>query len=204
MGFDTDRFEDCEISEELICSICTGVLEDPLTTHCDHLFCNDCINDWLRDHHTCPIDRCPLRSCMLKRAPRAIRNLINRLKIYCPYRMDGCKQTFCLEQFEQHRLQCSYNPDSMVQCKLYCQRLIKRRDINQHDCIKELANMIKLQRKQLNDRDKQIQILYLILTILIMIFLLIYLFLPLPLLLNQFARLTSIFCSIMFDWSNYL
>ncbi|OTF82872.1 E3 ubiquitin-protein ligase NRDP1-like protein [Euroglyphus maynei] len=189
MGFDTDRFEDLEISEELICSICTGVLEDAMTTHCDHLFCNKCINDWLRDHHTCPIDRCPLRSCMLKRAPRAIRNLINRLKIYCPYRNDGCKQSVRLEQYDQHQLECPFNPDSMVKCKLYCQRLMKRRDLNKHDCIKELAQMIQFQRQQLFDRDRRIQTLYFVLFILIII----YLFLP----------FTS-FCSFLFHWSNYL
>lgn len=200
MGFDTDRFEDSEISEELICSICTGVLEDPLTTHCDHLFCNECINDWLRHHHTCPIDRCPLRTCMLKRAPRAIRNLINRLKIYCPYRDDGCEQTIRLEQYDQHQLECQYNPDSMVKCKLYCQRLMKRRDLIEHDCINEMSQMIKYQNEQIIDRDEKIRILYQLIIISFSLFLIIYLFLPFTVLIDQFGRLSkfiwNLFCLI--------
>jgi E3 ubiquitin-protein ligase NRDP1 len=39
MGFDIQRFPNC-IDEELICSICRGVLQDPLQApSCEHTFC---------------------------------------------------------------------------------------------------------------------------------------------------------------------
>ena len=39
MGFDIQRFPNC-IDEELICSICGGVLQDPLQApSCEHTFC---------------------------------------------------------------------------------------------------------------------------------------------------------------------
>ena len=72
MGYDVARFVG-EISEELICSICSEILENPLTTDCEHLFCRECINDWLRDNHTCPIDRLYVHQRTLKPAPRTIR-----------------------------------------------------------------------------------------------------------------------------------
>ncbi len=72
MGYDVARFTS-EISEELICSICSEVLESPLTTECEHLFCRDCINDWLRENRTCPIDRLYIHQRNLKQAPRTIR-----------------------------------------------------------------------------------------------------------------------------------
>lgn len=39
MGYDTDLFVDGDrISRQLICSICSGVLENPVMTPCEHLF----------------------------------------------------------------------------------------------------------------------------------------------------------------------
>lgn len=69
MGFDVTRFVG-ETSEELICSICSEILEDPLTTECEHLFCRRCIADWLRDNRTCPIDRLYIHQRNLRQAPR--------------------------------------------------------------------------------------------------------------------------------------
>ena len=44
MGFDLQRFPN-GVDEELICSICSGVLEDPLQAPtCEHAFCGVEIN----------------------------------------------------------------------------------------------------------------------------------------------------------------
>ena len=43
MGYDVARFMG-EVDEELLCPICSGVLEDPLQApECEHAFCMGCI-----------------------------------------------------------------------------------------------------------------------------------------------------------------
>ena len=47
MGFDVSWFQG-EVDEELLCPICSEVLEDPLQApSCEHAFCSECINEWL-------------------------------------------------------------------------------------------------------------------------------------------------------------
>ncbi len=60
MGFEVARFNG-EVDEELICPICSAVLEDPLQApECEHAFCAECINEWLKRQRTCPVDRNPI------------------------------------------------------------------------------------------------------------------------------------------------
>ncbi|KAI2799124.1 E3 ubiquitin-protein ligase NRDP1 [Blomia tropicalis] len=156
MGFDTEQFDD-EINEEFICTICAGVLEDPLITHCDHLFCFKCIHDWLRANRTCPIDRLNLRKCMLKPAPRSIRNIINRLPIQCDFQPDGCPQRIPLEQYRAHLKQCPHNPTRLVKCTHWCNRTMTIKDMKFHNCSSELLdqfNNAQIRVQQLkNERD---------------------------------------------------
>lgn len=44
MGYDLARFPNGNVDEELICPICTSVLEEPLQApNCEHAFCSACI-----------------------------------------------------------------------------------------------------------------------------------------------------------------
>ena len=59
MGWDKERFidKDC-ILNDLICSICTEVILDPVQTPCEHCFCKECITTWLDEKQKfCPVDR---------------------------------------------------------------------------------------------------------------------------------------------------
>ena len=148
MGYDTGQFEG-ETPEELICSICTGVLARPVTTHCDHLFCSECIHDWLRENNTCPIDRTHLRPCMLKPAPRAIRNLINKLPIFCDFVEEGCTELMPLEGYPSHVSRCPFNPDRMVRCKYWCKQAMTQSALKTHNCVNELIETLNRQQYQL-------------------------------------------------------
>ena len=95
MGFELDRFLEKErIPSELICSICTDILEDPVQTPCEHNYCSDCINRWLkgqlRGQRTCPEDRKPLASDELRPANRLTRQLLSSLIVRCKHYSDGC------------------------------------------------------------------------------------------------------------------
>ncbi|KAG9333988.1 hypothetical protein JZ751_009304 [Albula glossodonta] len=57
MGYDVTRFQG-EVDEDLLCPICSGVLEEPVQApHCEHAFCNACITQWFSQQQICPVDR---------------------------------------------------------------------------------------------------------------------------------------------------
>lgn len=82
MGYEIERFV-CAIDEEFHCSICTMVLKDPLQSPCEHIFCSECINGWLKVKETCPVDQSILPFDDLKPPPRYFRNLLEKMEIRC-------------------------------------------------------------------------------------------------------------------------
>ena len=99
MGYDVNRFEG-SVDEELICPICSAVLEDPrlapewvnppltagqsvrpVISRCEHAFCADCIVEWLNRQQTCPVDRSSISIAELRPVPRILKNLLSRLEI---------------------------------------------------------------------------------------------------------------------------
>ena len=107
MGFEIKRFQG-DVDEELICPICSGVLEDPLQVcvyflycvyqgnvysvcvvmnrfflctqapACEHAFCRACITEWISRQPTCPVDRQAVTASQLRPVPRILRNLLSR------------------------------------------------------------------------------------------------------------------------------
>ena len=101
MGIEMNRFQG-EVDEELLCPICSGVLENPLQVwpcyhllctnewinlitcdcqqapNCEHAFCSGCIHEWLSRQPTCPVDRQNITPPQLRPVPRILRNLLYR------------------------------------------------------------------------------------------------------------------------------
>ncbi|CAF1243620.1 unnamed protein product [Adineta steineri] len=129
MGFDIQRFPN-SIDEELICSICGGVLQDPLQApSCEHTFCQICIQEWLSRAQTCPIDRTPLEIDQMKPVPRILKNLLSRsydniysLDISCEN--EGCTAIVKLDLLVNHLIDCEYSPKKLVQCENGCGMMI--------------------------------------------------------------------------------
>jgi hypothetical protein len=67
----------------LNCSICMQVARNPHRCEQEHVFCLDCISTWLRDHHTCPMDRSKLCRHNLS-VFRLAQDMLNDLQIRCP------------------------------------------------------------------------------------------------------------------------
>lgn len=84
MGYEVTRFIGT-IDDEFICPICTMVLKEAVQTHCDHLFCWECINGWLEADRSCPVDRGLLDFDDLKPVARFFRNLLNKFEIKCDF-----------------------------------------------------------------------------------------------------------------------
>lgn len=84
MGYEVARCVS-EIDEEFHCSICTMVLENPMQSPCEHIYCAECIKGWLKVDASCPVDRCSLAMDNLKPAPRYFRNMLDKVEIRCSF-----------------------------------------------------------------------------------------------------------------------
>lgn len=93
MGYDLKRFIG-KIEEDFHCTICRMVLENPVQTTCNHIFCDNCIQLWLAINSTCPVDRRPLSVTGLKPIDASFRNLWNKLEVNCTFRRSITNQ-FC-------------------------------------------------------------------------------------------------------------
>lgn len=96
MGYDFGRFT-AEIDEDFHCVICTMVLENPVQSPCEHIFCNDCVVKWLLVKESCPVDQRLLRVGDLKSVPRYFRNLLDKMEIRCDY---GKLEKLCRAQLK--------------------------------------------------------------------------------------------------------
>lgn len=84
MGYELNRFVD-KISEDLLCSICSKVLKEPVQSPSEFLFCSDCIKQWLAADGICLLDYGPLGIDDFKPAPKFMCNLLDRLDIKCDF-----------------------------------------------------------------------------------------------------------------------
>ncbi|SPP82321.1 E3 ubiquitin-protein ligase NRDP1 [Drosophila guanche] len=148
MGFDINYIIG-NVDEELICPICTDVLEEPLQSlHCEHAFCKDCIEQWMKQKTLCPVDRSELLPSHLAPASRLMRNMLGRLKIKCPYSVHECPSEMSLAEYRAHVDTCQYNPKVIVECKS-CLMKVPKDELADHSCIQELRNLVQSQAKEL-------------------------------------------------------
>ncbi|CAF3295251.1 unnamed protein product [Rotaria socialis] len=88
------------IDNEFICTICQKPLDDPRCTPCDHIFCGNCITEWIqRKIHTCPTCRQPLRHQELTQANRIVRSIVGKFRVKC---MACVKIDLERSDFERH------------------------------------------------------------------------------------------------------
>jgi len=150
MGYDACRFQG-EVDEELICPICSAVLEDPrLAPECEHAFCADCIHEWLNRQQTCPVDRRSITIAELKPVPRILKNLLSRLEIRCDNEEYGCTVVVKLDILTMHLKECDHNPKKPVGCTLGCGITVPKDEMLEHNCVKELRLIVRDQGESLS------------------------------------------------------
>eukprot|EP00606_Chrysophyceae_sp_TOSAG23-5_P000652 GSChrysophyteH2.ASY1.ANO1.211.1 assembled CDS len=113
MGTDPDLFVHPErISSQLICPICTQVLESPVQTATEHLFCEDELIEWMSRHDTplCPVTHAELKPDDIRKPSRIILNMLAELERYCPNRSNGCEWQGLNEQVRLHACTCDKRP----------------------------------------------------------------------------------------------
>jgi hypothetical protein len=145
------------VKELIICTICTGIIIDPKQCQtCENSFCNKCITKWQTKSKSCPY-KCT--GLIIKECTRAIRNLLDKLIITCPY---SCEGSLTYEQLLKHLKTCK-----KVQCKCpTCGSLVPESDVKENGDLAKLkedyknlqeANKKLLAEKiELNEKIKQI------------------------------------------------
>jgi Zinc finger, C3HC4 type (RING finger) len=105
MGFELDVFANPDsISPSLLCPICQMVVENPVVTPSDHLFCEACLLEWLTKSNLCPMTQMELSPESITKPSRLVLNILSDLKRKCEN--FDCKWTGTLDEYQSHRLSC--------------------------------------------------------------------------------------------------
>lgn len=80
-----EYMDDVIVDSELICSICNKPFDEPVSTSCDHTFCQSCIKQWIeKGKKSCPTCRQKITSPdQFTQVSRPLRNILDRLHIKC-------------------------------------------------------------------------------------------------------------------------
>ncbi|KAL7058286.1 hypothetical protein AAHC03_017114 [Spirometra sp. Aus1] len=100
------------ISPHLFCPICTEVFNHPFRAPCGHSFCFTCIEPWLKNNNTCPIDRKHVVRASLHH-DFILESIIGDYSVACPWRSLGCSYVGALHLLAAHKKQCVMNPDHL-------------------------------------------------------------------------------------------
>lgn len=153
MGYDITRFV-VEVDGEFICGICKDILNCPVVTECEHLYCRNCMFKDEPDRHSlnvaiCPVDRCPLTKTPTP-VPRYFLNLLNKLKLSCVY----CSTICQLETVEAHERVCEKNPLRRWYCD-GCSYELNPDSVDSHNCVEHLKMVVRNDSEELSKLRKE-------------------------------------------------
>ncbi|XP_065051576.1 E3 ubiquitin-protein ligase NRDP1-like [Rhopilema esculentum] len=128
MGYPADRFVS-NVDQNLLCNICTGVMNQAVVTLCGHSFCELCLKTWLDKPDTDSCPTCRSYTSKFDMIPNiAVRNMIDVLLVWCDNSENGCKIVVKLESLRKHLEKCDYR---QVKCSA-CGVTIPRNELANH------------------------------------------------------------------------
>ncbi|KAL0490804.1 hypothetical protein AKO1_009608 [Acrasis kona] len=95
---------------------------------CGHLFCDECIREWLKTKDTCPVSRMKIMISQLNNPPHMVTNMLDKLQVKCP----ACKLVIKRGTWDHHQKKVCQIP-----CSLGCSAILTRETIDAHlinDC----------------------------------------------------------------------
>ncbi len=121
-----------ELQDDLMCSICMKVLNEPqMVNCCEQKFCKNCLTKWMTNKKTCPLCRSSdFNHILLKGLSRRI----SELKVYCANKAHGCKSTLKVSEYQRHlsvdnARGCFF---TKLPCPIQCGADIFRGDLDNH------------------------------------------------------------------------
>ena len=144
MGFGVHRFVN-PVDQNLLCSICAGVLENAIITPCGHSFCELCLQTWLERPLTNSCPSCRSDVSVFETIPvLALRGIVDGLAIQCDNFENGCKMVVKLDCLDSHLKSCGY---SLVECSA-CATKVNRNGLAKHHQQCEVLNAIATKKRE--------------------------------------------------------
>ena len=107
------------------CPICFEILIEPVQCkQCLHFFCKDCINNYFEESEK---KECPFRHQFeINESPEVdIKNLIENIEFYCPFKEQGCNEIILNNDFQNHVNICDYGNFNIKFAKFRCENCKK-------------------------------------------------------------------------------
>jgi hypothetical protein len=100
-------FDKDAISEHLYCPICQDVFNYPYALMCGHVFCENCISEWLKHQRNCP--ECRTHADM-RNAHKDLtaHKFLDSVPVYCSFL--GCSWIGRMDALQSHVSECECNP----------------------------------------------------------------------------------------------
>ena len=144
------------IKDEITCEICQGILVKPKQCiSCESIFCENCINSWLKKNNSCP-KRCS--KFEIKDCPRLMKKLLEKLIIQCSF----CKKEFNYDTFvdkhyegcckENKSIKCPFCPDCQIKMKEF-EEYQKKNNEEKEKLLKEIE-VLKNKIKELEENNE--------------------------------------------------
>lgn len=159
MGYKVEQIVAKASFNDFKCEICFEIVKEPVVVKgCEHLFCHDCISEWLQKDSKCPVDRTPIVTSDLVAPNRFFRNQYNQLKIQCHFAkvkkflkstnslvsclfaQAGCNAVVPFDHLESHLLECEYK---QISCLRECGFVGDESQLQDHDCFRYLKDELK-------------------------------------------------------------
>ncbi|MGH0130177.1 UNVERIFIED_CONTAM: hypothetical protein FKN15_048955 [Acipenser sinensis] len=169
-GYDLEQFVEVP-DQDLVCSICHGVLRCPVRVACSHIFCKTCILQWMKRQETCPCCRKVVHRELMFVVYKLSKS-ISRLKIKCRNEIHGCCATFPLSDQYGHSTACDFKVTSCPNegckvevlrkelarhlqsckfwkepCRMGCGTVLTHQTHAQHNCYRELKREFEAQQR---------------------------------------------------------
>jgi hypothetical protein len=149
-----EYMNESQIDEALKCIICTQPFVKPVSLHCQHTFCRECIRTWLNEDQSCPTCRLIIDSDDEQFAPvntHVVVNQLDRLLVQC----NQCQEKNIQRgNFRDHQSKCTKQLVSCLAADLKCSWKGPRNEQDthaEHCSFQQLRPLIDLLYSQLDN-----------------------------------------------------
>ncbi|XP_054153109.1 uncharacterized protein LOC128951851 [Oppia nitens] len=154
MGLDINRAIHTTIDDQFLCGICCGIIVSPKgIVNCGHVFCEQCITDWIATKHNCPHDRdITIELDCLDDVCDDYYESYEQIMIRCQNWLIGCDHIFSIVEDSDHQNGCHFNETYYRKCK--CGIYVDKKD-ESHNCV----DYLKCELKRLNINHTKAELL---------------------------------------------
>ena len=165
-GFERNRFIDLTEREakHFTCNVCHKIFNDPIKSECEHTFCKDCVQKWVRGRNKC-CPECNKGFTTRKRLNNTrsddnlvivgshtfkhnlmANNFVNDLKVKCDFVDNGCKEVIEFGLLSAHLKVCAHRLCGTCGVELG--------DPSQHNCVQLLNNIKNELKNRIETNEK--------------------------------------------------